>query len=123
MPDVFRSPYPDVDGSAGLTPYQALVDSTGTRTAMGRTKGTRLAKLKDGVSDAALLMENRRHPVIWTKPDDTDPADFLAEVSAEGADVDLTIVFCDRSMKRLQEDFLDVFPGAMYADDGEGMER
>lgn len=118
MPDVFRSPYGDIDGSAGLTPYQAVVDSTGTRTAMGRTKRRRLATVEDGLSNTALFLENRRQPVIWTKPDDTDPAELLAELSADGADADVTVGFCDFAIKRLQDDFLTMFPGAMYANDG-----
>lgn len=118
MPDVFRSPFGDIDAAAGLTPYQALVDTTGTRTAMGRTEGKRFTKVKDGLSNTAFLVENRRHPVIWTKPYDTDPAELLAELSAEGADADVTVGFCDFAIKRLQDDFLTVFPGAMYSNDG-----
>lgn len=119
MPEVLRSPYPDVDSEAGMTSYQALVDPVGNRTAMKRTSGRKLKEVTDGLSNTVLILENRAKPVIWTKPDDTDPATFLAQYPLGEEDNEVTVGLCSGSTRRYRGDFHANFREAMYANDDE----
>lgn len=116
MPDCFRSPYHDDD--AGRTPYQALVDESGSRTMIKRTAGRTFDTIGDGISNTAMLIANFNAPVFWTEPNDTDPAKFLRRFRPGDYEHEVAIAYGDGSVQGLTDDLRTVLPAAMYANDG-----
>jgi len=75
MPEIYRSP-----GSAapvGYTTYLGVVGKDGIF-ASDDKEGTRIAEIRDGTSNTAMIVEtNDRAAVPWTKPADFDPGDAM----------------------------------------------
>ncbi|RCS40674.1 DUF1559 domain-containing protein [Bremerella cremea] len=123
MPDLFRSPNRHIDGATGQTPYQALVDESGSRTLIKHTTARSLATVGDGTSNTAMLIANNQDPVCWTEPNDTDPAKFLRRFRPSEHEGEVAIAYGDGSAQGLGENLRIVLPAAMYANDGKVPQR
>lgn len=124
MPELYHSPISDGERSDGMTTYQALVDRKEARTALHPTRGRKLSEIRDGTSNTIALIENLSDPVIWTQPDDTDPATFLAQFPRDDDQADLFVGYCDGSAGNLRGKVLSALSAGMYAADGKrGTER
>lgn len=123
MPELYHSPISDGERSDGMTTYQALVDPKQARTALHPTRGRKLSEIQDGTSYTIALIANVGEPVIWTKPDDTDPAAFLAHFPRDDDQANLLVGYCDGSAGNLRGKVLSEFSAGMYAADGKRPER
>ncbi|TVS17076.1 MAG: DUF1559 domain-containing protein [Planctomycetaceae bacterium] len=99
MPDVYRSPSPDV--ALGHTTFLAPV---GEDTVFGGPKATRFSDIRDGTSNTVVLVEVKpERAVPWTAPDDYT---FDPKSPGRGLQVDdggrFLAAFADGSVRRLR---------------------
>lgn len=120
MPSIYQSPYQDNERTEGLTAYQALVEEGDEETLFLPTRGRRLSGAPSGLSNTALIVEELHQPVVWTKPDDISPSEFLAGLGAEDRLTEYaSFVTGDGAAHRLKRADRDELLPFMYANDGE----
>ena len=53
----------------------------------------------DGTANTIAIVDNATNPVVWTAPDDTSPADFLA--AFKQSSTPLQVLFCDAAVRAI----------------------
>lgn len=126
MPAVLASPRDVNSAKAGKTPYKAIIsDSDIWNTAWGKP-GLRMniAKIKDGLSNTALVVEDLSDPVIWTKPEDITPTQYMKTLDhGQWSKKHFFVVFADGSVQGFVDPRAEPFELLLYADDGRLIEE
>ena len=83
MPDIYRCPA--AEQAVGLTSYVAVV---GESTAWPGASGRSIEQIADGTSETLLVVEHHGHDVLWLEPADPGIEPFLADLTADGPELD-----------------------------------
>ncbi|MFN3149379.1 DUF1559 domain-containing protein [Bremerella sp.] len=121
MPGVFASPFSRDAAKQGKTPCKAIAnDNTPWNTAWP-TQGEKLTfrDFKDGMSNTALVVEDLTDPVIWTKPEDINPTEYLKTLDhGQWVSKTFLIGFADGSVRVFVDPTEEEILPLLYADDG-----
>ena len=121
MPGVFASPFARSAAEQGRTPYKAIVsDHEQWNTAWPRP-GEKLTqrKLKDGPHHTALVVEDLTDPVIWTKPVDITPTEYLQTLDhGQWSSKAFPVGYADGAVRTFIDPTPEEIVPLLYADDG-----
>ena len=126
LPKVFASPRDSDSAKAGMTPYKAIVSDSDTLSTAWGKPGRRMypGKIKDGASNTAMVVEDLTDPVIWTKPDDITPGEYLKTLDhGQWSKKCFFVVFADGSVHGFVDPKPEPFELLLYADDGRVIEE
>lgn len=121
MPDLFASPFAEQATKQGKTPYKAIAnDDELWSTAWPRPgEDLKLSKFKDGLSHTAMVVEDLTNPVIWTKPEDITPSEYLQILDhGQWSSKTFFIGFADGSVRPFKDPTEEEILPLMYANDG-----
>lgn len=121
MPDVFASPFAKQAAKQGKTPYKAITnDDEKWNTAWPRPgQDLKPTQFKDGISSTALVVEDLTNPVIWTKPEDITPGEYLQTLDhGQWSSKYFHLVFADGSVQSFKDPTEEEILPLMYANDG-----
>lgn len=121
MPDVLGSPRDPESAKAGTTPYKAIVSESDTLSTAWGKPGQRmsLSKFKDGMSNTVMVVEDLTDPVIWTKPEDITPSQYLKTLDhGQWSSKTFLIQFADGSVRGFIDPTEEEILPLLYADDG-----
>lgn len=126
MPGCLASPYDRAGAREGKTPYKAITpDSSEWSTAWGRPgQRMRMSQFKDGQSQTMMVVEDLTDPVVWTKPEDITPSQYLKTIDhGEWSSKSFLVAFADGSVKVFIDPTAEEIQPMLYADDGKVAEE
>lgn len=121
MPQIFASPYLRDAAKQGKTPYKAIVSDTPDLNTAWSKPGERfrISKFKDGMSHTALIVEDLTDPVIWTKPEDISPTEYLKTLDhGHWFSKNFPIGITDGTVRFYKDPTEEEIIPLLYADDG-----
>lgn len=121
MPPIFESPFAQHAGKEGRTPYKAIVSDDDRWNTAWPKPGEKLKErnFKDGMGLTALVVEDITNPVIWTKPEEITPGEYLRTLDdGRGLSKSFLIGFADGSVRVFQDPSEEEILPFLYADDG-----
>lgn len=121
MPEILASPNDRDAAKEGKTPYKAIIsDDPRWNTAWGNSsERMRMSMFRDGMSNTAMVVEDLTKPVIWTKPEDITPGEYLKTLGhGQWTSKYFFVVFADGSVVPFKDPTEEEILPLLYADDG-----
>ncbi|MBA2114770.1 DUF1559 family PulG-like putative transporter [Bremerella alba] len=120
MPHILASRYDRATAKQGKTPYKAIVSDDPQWNTAWPKQGEELtfAKFKDGLSSTAIVVEDLTDPVIWTKPEEITPSEYLQTLDhGQWSSKFFLIGFADGSVREFKDPTEEEVLPLLYADD------